>query len=86
MSKPSGGYTSPSSIIAICVVLPVLSIVAIALRFYTRKRNKNALKLDDWFVKKRVMKHFRLLTTTGYYCQRWSDVWAHDHESLSDTE
>ncbi|KAF2855811.1 hypothetical protein T440DRAFT_551145 [Plenodomus tracheiphilus IPT5] len=50
MSRPSAGYTSPGSLIAICVVLPVLSILAVALRFYTRKRSKSSLKLDDWIL------------------------------------
>ncbi|KAH8702818.1 hypothetical protein GQ44DRAFT_778419 [Phaeosphaeriaceae sp. PMI808] len=29
---------------------PVLSILIVALRFYTRKRNKSPLKLDDWIL------------------------------------
>lgn len=31
-------------------VLPILSIVAVGLRFWLRGRQKSQLKLDDWFM------------------------------------
>ncbi|KUJ09335.1 uncharacterized protein LY89DRAFT_690381 [Mollisia scopiformis] len=43
-------YASPSAIIAAGVVLPVLSIIAVVLRFYVRSSRKTAIGVDDWLV------------------------------------
>ena len=40
--------TSPEGIYACSTVVPVLSVVAVALRFYTRLRQKVGLQFDDW--------------------------------------
>jgi hypothetical protein len=46
----NSGYASPRSVIAVSVVLPVLAVVAVSLRLYTRRRQKQPLLLDDWYV------------------------------------
>lgn len=40
--------TSPEGIYACSTVVPVLSIVAVVLRFHTRMRQKVGLQFDDW--------------------------------------
>ena len=40
----------PASIIAVGAVMPALGIVAVALRFYCRRRNRNPLQIDDWIL------------------------------------
>ena len=40
--------TSPEGVYACSTVVPVLSIVAVVLRFYTRSRQKVGLQFDDW--------------------------------------
>lgn len=42
--------TSPSGLIAMSCVLPILSIVAVGLRFWLRGRQKSQLKLDNWLM------------------------------------
>ena len=41
-------YATPGSMIALGAAFPALGIVAVALRFYTRRIQKAPLKLDDW--------------------------------------
>ena len=42
--------TSPSGLIAMSCVLPILCIVAVGLRFWLRGRQKSQLKIDDWLM------------------------------------
>lgn len=46
--KTPQGPTSPSNVLAVSIVLPVLCVVAVAFRFNARLLQKNSLKLDDW--------------------------------------
>ena len=39
---------SPATIIAIAVLLPVLDIIAVAMRFITRRVQRLQLQTDDW--------------------------------------
>ena len=39
---------APSSLIAASIVLPVLDIIFVFLRFYTRRRQRQQLQADDW--------------------------------------
>ena len=43
-------YQTPGHIIAMATVLPVLDILAVALRFYTRRKQRLPLKADDWLL------------------------------------
>ena len=43
-------YARPGEIIAAAVVLPLLGILALALRFFARFRRKNELGIDDWLL------------------------------------
>lgn len=42
------GYATTGDIITASTVLPILSIIAVALRFYVRFTRKNELGADDW--------------------------------------
>ena len=43
-------YLTPGSVIAVSVVFPVLGMIAVALRFYTRYSQKARFAMDDWLV------------------------------------
>ncbi|KAI4864898.1 hypothetical protein F4820DRAFT_422024 [Hypoxylon rubiginosum] len=43
-------YASPSFVIAVGVVFPVLSTIAVALRFWARNTQKAPLLIDDWLL------------------------------------
>lgn len=43
-------YDTPSHVIAAGVVLPLMDIVAIALRFWMRIKQRQGLKTDDWLM------------------------------------
>ena len=42
------GPTSPSNVLAVSIVLPLLCVTAVAFRFNARLMQKASLKLDDW--------------------------------------
>ncbi|KAI4121453.1 MAG: hypothetical protein LQ338_006351 [Usnochroma carphineum] len=42
--------TSPSAVIAVGVVMPVLGIATVGLRFYTRQKMRNQILIDDWLL------------------------------------
>ena len=44
------GYVNPKSIIAIGTILPSLATIAVALRFYARRRLKAVVGVDDMLV------------------------------------
>jgi hypothetical protein len=64
----ASGYASPGSVITMSVVLPVLSVAAVSLRMYTRKRQKQPLLLDDWYVPS-FTPRIQSLTTKGFSFQ-----------------
>lgn len=41
-------YATRSSVVAVGVTLPLLAILAVGLRFYTRHAQKTSLWVDDW--------------------------------------
>lgn len=41
-------YATPEAVIFISIFFPVLGIICVALRFYTRAKAKNAFWWDDW--------------------------------------
>lgn len=41
-------YATPAAVIVISVLFPVLGIIAVSLRFYTRTKAKMELRMDDW--------------------------------------
>lgn len=41
-------YTTPAACIAISILFPVLGIIVVGLRCYTKKRAKLPLWVDDW--------------------------------------
>lgn len=43
-------YATPETIIAVSVIFPVLSIIAVALRFHTRRLQKTGFQIDDWLI------------------------------------
>ncbi|KAI0542845.1 hypothetical protein GGR58DRAFT_449823 [Xylaria digitata] len=43
-------YATPGDIIAASAALPAISIIVVALRFYTRLTQKARLGLDDFFI------------------------------------
>ena len=59
------GYVNPKSVIAVGAVLPSLASVAVALRFYARRRLEAAIGLDDLLVLFALvgMKNFSLART-----------------------
>lgn len=44
------GYDSPASTIAICAALPVITLIAVVLRFSARRVQQTPIKLDDLLV------------------------------------
>lgn len=42
--------TNPSSVVAVGVVMPALGIATVVLRFYTRRRMRNQILVDDWLL------------------------------------
>ena len=44
------GYVNPKSVIAVGTVLPSLATVAVALRFYARRRLATVIGVDDLLV------------------------------------
>ena len=43
-------YVSPGEMIAASTVLPALSIIIVALRFYVRKTQRAQIGIDDWLI------------------------------------
>lgn len=43
-------YVSPGQIITVSTVLPGLSIIFVALRFYVRKTQRAQIGIDDWLI------------------------------------
>lgn len=41
-------YQTPGHVVAAAVVLPVLDVLVVGLRFYTRRRQRLPLQMDDW--------------------------------------
>lgn len=41
-------YPSEPSTLALAITLSILGIIAVALRFYTRRKQRAALRIDDW--------------------------------------
>ncbi|KAI4262520.1 MAG: hypothetical protein L6R42_002306 [Xanthoria sp. 1 TBL-2021] len=41
---------NPSSVVAVGVVMPALGIATVVLRFYTRRKMRNQILLDDWLL------------------------------------
>ena len=41
-------YITPNKFIAISVLFPLLNVIVVALRFYTRRVQRASLKSDDW--------------------------------------
>lgn len=61
------GYDSPASTIAICAVLPVLSLVAVVLRFSARRVQQAPIKLDDLLVLPALVSIMQsILSSTNY--------------------
>lgn len=50
MTLPQGYYQQPGYVVAAGVVLPLLSITAVALRLWARLVHCNGLKADDWLI------------------------------------
>lgn len=50
-------YETPGHVIAAAVALSILDIVALFLRFYTRRRKNQGLKIDDWLLVPAVVSH-----------------------------
>lgn len=42
-------YATPTAVIVISILFPILGIIAVSLRVYTRSKSKIRLWLDDWF-------------------------------------
>jgi hypothetical protein len=43
------GFVDPKAL-ALCIVFPILSIAAVAARFWSRKIQKQTLGADDWLI------------------------------------
>ena len=43
-------YLTPGSVIAVSLVFPILGVIAVTLRFYTRNSQKARFAMDDWLV------------------------------------
>ena len=41
-------YITPGETLAVCTVLPVLSIAVVAFRFYARRIQRAQIGIDDW--------------------------------------
>lgn len=50
-------YETPGHVIAAAVALSILDIVALFLRFYTRRRKNQGLKVDDWLLVPAAVSH-----------------------------
>lgn len=44
------GVTKPASVMIVSTFLPILALIAVALRFNVRRIQKTALKSDDWIM------------------------------------
>lgn len=51
-------YTTPTSIIVISVLFPILGVIAVSLRFYTRTKAKIGLWIDDWLTLPALVRSF----------------------------
>ena len=43
-------YATPGEMLAVCTVLPVLSIIVVALRLYARRIQRAQIGIDDWLI------------------------------------
>ncbi len=50
-------YATPSAVILIGVLFPVLGSVAVSLRFYTRHSQKAEIGIDDWLILPALVKN-----------------------------
>lgn len=50
METPQEYYQTPGHVIAAGIVLSIVDIVALVLRFWTRKKQHEPLKMDDWLI------------------------------------
>lgn len=41
-------YATPAALITISILFPVLGTLTVILRFYTRRKTKSVLWIDDW--------------------------------------
>lgn len=52
--------TSPVGTIGVGVAMPVLGVIFVALRFYTRRMMKNRILADDWLLIPALVRRPRL--------------------------
>jgi len=43
-------YATPAAVIVVSVLFPVLGMIAVFLRFYTRSMQKAGFGIDDWLI------------------------------------
>lgn len=43
-------FETPGHVIAASIVVPVIDVLALAIRFHLRRRLKHGLKADDWLI------------------------------------
>jgi hypothetical protein len=43
-------YQTTGHFIAACVILALLDVIAVGLRFWTRRKHRQPLKVDDWLI------------------------------------
>ena len=41
-------YATPAAVIVVSILFPILGIIAVSLRFYTRSHSEANLGIDDW--------------------------------------
>ena len=58
-------YITPNNFIVVSVLFPLLDIIVVALRFYTRRVQRVSLKSDDWLT-------FAALVSDGLRYHSWS--------------
>lgn len=50
METPQKYYQTPGHVVTAAIALSIVDIVALVLRFWTRKKQHEHLKMDDWLI------------------------------------
>ncbi|GFN11073.1 uncharacterized protein AtWU_00869 [Aspergillus tubingensis] len=56
-------YATPAALITISILFPVLGTLTVILRFYTRRKTKSVLWIDDWLTLPALIQYFADIVT-----------------------
>lgn len=61
MSAEQEYFETPGHVIAASIVVPVIDILALAIRFHLRRKLKHGLKADDWLILLATVRNHQIL-------------------------